>query len=110
MGEIPEIVFQQPGNELQRRSATAESADEAAQKPAPPVAAETPVEDESEEPRAKDARRKSSRRSRKEPVFPVHTVTPHPLAFERARQILEESGGAYTKILPGDEPGTVVIR
>lgn len=126
MAEIPGIVFQEPGGQgagtaaekTVNRSAAAQpeetgaAANEEATAPRP--------EAESAEPATPDVtpqtdgaprrRRAPGRRAQQQQqAFPVHVVKPHPLAFERAQEILESSG-SYTKILPGDEPGTVIIR
>jgi len=57
---------------------------------------------------AKPKRRRAVARSGPS-AFPVHVVKPHPLAFARAQEILE-ADSSYTKILPGDEPGTIIVR
>lgn len=48
-------------------------------------------------------KRRSSRR------FPVNTVTAHPKALAKAQELIA-ANPSYTKITPGDIPGSVIIR
>lgn len=115
MGEVPEIMFQQPGRQPEAEKKATGGELTTAPAPWADVVANgytgTGTGDESAAEAAKPGRVRAPRaRKSTDPVFPVHTVTPHPLAVQRAQEILEESGGSYTKILPGDEPGTIIIR
>lgn len=112
MGEF-EIMFQQPGGQPEAEKKAADD------RPAAPAAGwagtasdgDTGSAEKVAGTPAKVGRPRTQRaRKNQEPVFPVHTVTPHPLAVQRAQEILDASGGTYTKILPGDEPGTIIIR
>ena len=128
MADIPGIVFQAPGGpdkdaaqKAAKRSAAAQpeetrdaASDEAAARPpAEQTESTEPADSEAADETTADGtsrrRRVSARRGQSQQAFPVHVVKPHPLAFERAQEILE-SNSSYTKILPGDEPGTVIIR
>ena len=104
MANIPGIVFQEPGGSTAKRGKKP-----VAEKPEVEAAAESevtaPVEAEEEAPK----RRRNAPRKSQQSAFPVHVVKPHPLAFERAQEIIE-ANDSYTKILPGDEPGTVIVR
>lgn len=41
--------------------------------------------------------------------FPVNTVTAHPKALAKAKELIADNP-SYTKITPGDVPGSVIIR
>lgn len=114
MGDMP--VFQEPGGERATDGGQATKSDGtkpcelpgAAEVPetAPPLPsdmgrAETPRQRRTSDPRAK--KRQQSHR------FPVATVTAHPMALAKAQDLIA-TNPSYTKILPGDIPGSVIIR
>jgi len=111
VANIPGIVFQEPGGSSASREKTpgAEKTE-----PAPVVEPEVSAVEESEAEVDETAgvepkQRRTAPRKSQQQAFPVHVVKPHPLAFERAQEIIE-ANDSYTKILPGDEPGTVIVR
>ena len=104
MANIPGIVFQEPGGSTAKREKAA-----AAEKPEAEPVAEPEVTTVPEAEEAAPKRRRGAPRKSQPQSFPVHVVKPHPLAFERAQEIIE-ANDSYTKILPGDEPGTVIVR
>lgn len=117
VADIPGIVFQEPGGGEPGKPEKTRGAKKAP-KPASAPVAERPVVEPVEEaapaaaPEASGepaSRRRPAVRKAQGQTFPVHVVRPHPLAFERAQEIIEEND-SYTKILPGDEPGTVIVR
>lgn len=105
VANIPGIVFQEPGGSTAKRRKTP-----AAEKPgAEPVAeSEVATAPEAENTAPEQRRIPAASRKNQQQTFPVHVVKPHPLAFERAQEIIE-ANDSYTKILPGDEPGTVIV-
>lgn len=112
VANIPGIVFQEPGGS----GANREKMPEAAKTHVPSVAepevtavvdGEEVAGDAAGEPETKQ--RPTAARKNQQQTFPVHVVKPHPLAFARAQEIIE-ANDSYTKILPGDEPGTVIVR
>lgn len=116
VANIPGIVFQEPGGSGAGRRKTPD----AENTQAPPAAerevtavveGEEPVAEMAEEAAGEAApiQRRTAARKNQQQTFPVHVVKPHPLAFARAQEIIE-ANDSYTKILPGDEPGTVIVR
>lgn len=104
MANIPGIVFQEPGGSTAQREKTPAAQEGEAEK-----VVETEVTAAPEAKEETPKRRRTAPRKNQQQAFPVHVVKPHPLAFERAQEIIE-ANGSYTKILPGDEPGTVIVR
>lgn len=113
MANIPGIVFQEPGGGKPAKPEKAKGAKKSSKPASAPVAEPPvvePVAESAPEPVAEEtSRRRGAPRKAQNQAFPVHVVKPHPLAFERAQEIIEEND-SYTKILPGDEPGTVIVR
>lgn len=112
VANIPGIVFQEPGGSSASREKRPDAEkSEAAPVTEPEVTAvadgEEPADGVSREQETKQ--RPTTARKNQQQTFPVHVVKPHPLAFARAQEIIE-ANDSYTKILPGDEPGTVIVR
>lgn len=115
MQDIPGTVFQRPGGD--RLGGTPETPNKPTDSTAAPGVSGEPGKDtadsearQSGKPSSKSSQSKLERSSRRRSLqFAVEHVKPHPVALATARRIIE-ANPTYTKILPGDEPGSVIIR
>lgn len=114
MKDIPGTVFQLPGGD--RLDGTPEGPGESDDSGGVPTSddprkgtIDTEVERSSTTPVTRSKGKSQRSTQPRVPQFPVEYIRPHPLALAMARRIIE-SNPSYTKVLPGDEPGSLIIR